>query len=230
MAAAAYRSSSTVANDTGTTFTVTKPTGCVDGDLLTAFQATTLGGGTNPATPSGWTACGISVGFGVGKVFQKFEKPAASEGASWTFNGPGGSPVGNECSVYCICTTPGATASEANGSVGGGTGTTATPAAYTTLVDNELILVAWSMVPGVSADITPHASFTALAQIGSASGLRLRAGYKNQAVAGAVADRDATLSESASWGGFLAAIPPSPLPPAPISRIVRQAANRASTY
>lgn len=54
MANAAYRSSSTVANVTGTV-TVTKPSGCVDGDLLTAIQVTALGGGTAPATPSGWT-------------------------------------------------------------------------------------------------------------------------------------------------------------------------------
>lgn len=206
MANAAYRSSSTVANASGTV-TVTKPAGCVDGDLLTAFQATTLGGGTTPATPAGWTLMDTQ-SFGVGKVLQRFEKLAASEPASWTFNQPGGSPVGNEVSVYCICTSPGATASE-GGTKGTGTSTTADAAQYTTLAANDLLLVCWVMTPGFTNTIVPDASFTDLGEIGSLTGLRTDAGYKSQAAAGGTANTSATLGESQAWAAMIVAIAPS---------------------
>ena len=162
---------------------------------------------TGSATPTNWTLKDTQA-YGAGKTMQRFEKLAASEGANWTFNNAGGTPVGNESSVYCICTSPGHTESE-GGTKGTNTGTSADAAQYTTLAANDLLLVCWAMHPGISADITPDASLTALAQIGSLSGQRTRVGYKSQVAAGGTADTDATLSESAAWAAMIVAIAPA---------------------
>lgn len=203
MADPLFRSSSNVSASTAATFAVTKPTGTVDGDLLTAYELTSLGGGSDPATPTGWSLKDTQTA-GIGLVLQRFEKLAASEGASWTFNGAGGSPVGNESSVYVVCSSPGGTASEGS-SKASGSSVTADPGSYTTLQANELLIVAWGVDTSV-ATTTPHASFTGLSTIGGTA--KLTVGYKSQAVAGASANTSATISTSSSWGAILAAIPP----------------------
>lgn len=210
MANAAYRSNASVANTTASpTFTVAKPSGCVDGDLLTAFQVSSLGGGSNPSTPNGWTLKDTQT-FGASKVIQRFEKVAASEGATLTFNQVGGSPVGNETSVYLICTSPGDSASE-GGAKTSGTGTTADPGSYTTTHADDLLLVCWACASGLTPTITPDATFTPLGTIGSLSGNRVNVGYKSQAAAGGTADTDAALGESLAWGAMSVAIAPTPV-------------------
>lgn len=214
MAAPTYRSSSSVSANTGLTFTVTKPAGAADNDLLTAFQLTKLGGGSLPATPAGWTLKEtLTLGTSTLRL-ARYEKLVASDGASYTFNGPSGSPSGNEQSVWVICSSPGDTASEGKSSATGSS-TSADPGTYTTNQNNELLLGAWGIAANMSATITPDASFTVLGSIGSGSE-RLNVGYKSQAAAGATSNTSATISSLTDWGAILAAIPPPPAV-APIS-------------
>lgn len=211
MGNAAYRSSTAVSAQLGATFSVGKPAGTADGDLLTAFQISVVSGGDSaPATPTGWTLKD-SLAFGIGSYLQRFEKPASSEPASWTFNNS--NDLTPDTSVYVICSSPGPTASEGGGKATG-TGTTADPGVYTTAVANELLLACWGIGLNTSATITPDGSFTALGEIGDNT-RAMNVGYKSQASAGNTANTGATVSTSLAWGAMLVAIPPTPTPANP---------------
>lgn len=208
MADPTYRSSSPAADQTAGTFSVSKPAGTTDGDLLTAYQVTALGGGTDPATPTGWTLKDTQSYAAASYVLQRFEKLASGEGASWTFNNAGGGLLPTT-SVYVVASTPGDTASEGSSKTSGNSAT-ADPGAYSTTKANELIISAWAIGTNLGETITPDGSFTAVGSIGSTA--KMNVGYKSVASAGAVANRSATISSSLDWGAILAAIPPSVTP------------------
>lgn len=208
MANPTYRSSSSAAAQTLAGFSVSKPAGTTDGDLLTAFQISVKSGGdTAPATPTGWTLKD-SQAFGVAGLIQRFEKTASSEPNFWLFNNS--SDLTPDTSVYIICSTPGATASE-GGSKNSGTGTAAEPGVYTTLLSNELLLACWAIGVNTSATITPDASFTALGEIGDNT-TAMNVGYKSQTAAGNTSATSATISTSLGWGAMMVAIPPPSAP------------------
>lgn len=204
MANPTFRSSSSVADQSGATFSVTKPTGAADGDLLIAYQATSLGGGGAPATPTGWLVARAAVSWNGGiNLLQCFYRVAASEGSSWTFNGPSGGmfPASTVCVVACQG-PPGATPEPGSG--GSGSSSTADPGAYSTLAANDLVLCAWANTFG---SITPDGSFTAIGSVGMS--MQLNVGYKAQAAAGAVSPRSASLGFSGAWGSALVAVAPA---------------------
>lgn len=122
MANPSYRSSSSAADQTGATFSVTKPTGAADGDLLVAFEVS-YGNGGVVAPPSGWTESGTFVSMDGGDVkLQSFYKVVASDGASYTFNNQeGGAPLS---SVYIVCVQGPPAATPEGGSRTNGTGGT----------------------------------------------------------------------------------------------------------
>jgi len=85
-----YRSSST-ATASGTTLTISKPSGTADGDILLAIIAAfTFGALTSVSAPSGWTE--IARGYPDENLWAViFWKRASSEGASYDFTCSGGS-------------------------------------------------------------------------------------------------------------------------------------------
>lgn len=217
--ALAVRSTSNASAQTGATFTVTKPTGCVDGDYLVAFQEAFLGGGSVPATPTGFSA-GTATTFNLGGYWLNiFTKVASGEGADYTFNNASGG-INPQSSVYMMCISGGGTLEGV--SKASGTGTTPDPGAYSTTNDVDLVLTAWAIAINVAATITPHVSYTALGKIGGDVGA-MNAGSKDQAAAGAVANRTATVSASVEWGAYLAAIKLSAV--APVTSFTRSPAS-----
>ncbi|HZM83765.1 MAG TPA: hypothetical protein VFC19_49230 [Candidatus Limnocylindrales bacterium] len=79
----AFRAGANVVNGTaGTSVTVSKPAGTADGDFLLAFIAEVGVGSITP--PAGWTLIGSQAN-GTDVTLAAYWKPAASEGASWTW-------------------------------------------------------------------------------------------------------------------------------------------------
>jgi hypothetical protein len=207
MADPVFRASSNAAAQTGATFSVSKPTGTADGDLLVAFQATLLSGGTAPVVPSGWTILGTRQSYAAGaNDLVCWYKVANGEGASWTFNGPAGGSLPTSSVYVAAFSGPPATTPEGS-TKSSNTSTTADPTAYTTLLPNEILFVAWAIGVNTLDTITPHASFTALGSIGDSS-CKMNVGYKTQAAAGASTNTTAALSNSLAWGAFLASVAP----------------------
>jgi hypothetical protein len=220
MANPAFRSSTNVTS-TSPTFSVSKPAGTVDGDLLVAFEASAIQtGGTPPATPTGWTAfAGATIRFGLSGVIglSVFYKSASGEPANWTFNNATGG-AGNQASVYVICVQNAPAAPNTVGSnvvaAANGTGTTADPTAVSSLITpdaNDLVLTAWAddVGSGSSPTITPDASYTALGIV-SGVAYSFNAGYKSVASAGTVANNSASLSGTTPhWGASAVTVSPA---------------------
>lgn len=81
--AVAFRSDADVTNGTaGTSVTVAKPSGTVDGDHLIAFIS--AAGAPSITPPAGWTLI-TSVASGSSVTLWAYRKLAASEGANWTW-------------------------------------------------------------------------------------------------------------------------------------------------
>lgn len=202
----AVRSTSQVAGQTTATFSLTAPAGLADGDLVVIFQDTYLAGGLAPASPGEtWSALGTLSYNLAGHSLNVWYKTASGEPASWTLNNASGG-VMPASSATAFAVSGGA--SYEGSSSASGTGTSADPGAYTTTNANDLILTAWAIPTNVGDTITPHASYTAVGRIGGGSEAQ-NAGSKAQAVAGAVANRTATLGSSVSWGAFLVALSPA---------------------
>lgn len=78
------RSSANVVNGTaGTSVTVAKPAGTVDGDFLVAFVS--RNSSTIPSAPSGWKTLGSQLGNSSSMILGCWYKVAAGEPASWTW-------------------------------------------------------------------------------------------------------------------------------------------------
>lgn len=205
-----FRSSSSVANQSAATFSVNKPAGVVDTDLLIAFQATAGGlGHTPPVAPTGWTIVGTRQSYGSGtNDLVAWWKYANGEGASWTFNNATGgmSPITcvNILAFQDAFTQPEGSVKAGVDIMGAGP---VDPGNYTTLEANEAIAVGWALGTQAGGTITPHASFTALTQLNGGGGLQLRCGYKLAAAAGSVTNNTGVIGGgNTSWGGILVAI------------------------
>lgn len=203
--AAAFVSSSNLPNQTGSTFDVDKPAGAANGNWLIAFQMTTLGGGTNPATPTGWTLIdrvGVDTG---AHDFAYFQKLVSGDGASYTFNGPGGSPLGNSANVYITCWSGADTPTQYTKN--SGSGTTLTANGITTTQNNSYLLAGFA----IGANLGGTWNMSPLTELGVIGNVvnRLNAGYVAQAVAGASGNKTASTGNSERWGAMLVAIPPA---------------------
>lgn len=202
----AVRSTSTAAAQTGATFSVTKPTGTVDGDWLVAFQTAVLSGGTSPTGPSGWTRTS-DINMGGFQRLLAYTKAASSEPASWTFNNASGG-VSPESSVYCFAIS--GTPSGVDGSAGtSGVSTNAAPGFFETSVADAIMLAAYAIGTNAGDTITPNGVWTAPGTIGGTVE-KLATGYRIQATAGGgpLADLNATISTSMRWGALIVAIQP----------------------
>lgn len=215
MAVPTLRSTSSAAAQTDPTFSVAKPAGAVDDDLLVAVQVSNLGGvGTPPDTPTNWELLPGRSTFSVGAFdFVCFYRVVAGDGASYTFNGPGGSPAGDTNNVWITC-WEGAAAAPEEMLGNSGVGTTATALSVTTDVADEAILCAFAIGANVGETITPD-SITDIGTIGGVACL-LDAAHTSQASAGATGNKTATISGiGTAWGAILIAIPPAAAPEPP---------------
>lgn len=205
----AFRSSSSAENQSAASFSVSKPAGVVDTDLLIAFQETAVGpGGTAPTAPSGWTLITRQSYGSITNDLAAWWKYASGEGASWTFNNAAGgmSPI----SCVNVLAFQGAF-NQPEGSVKAGVDILdagpISPGNYTTLENNEIVSAGWAIGQNFSGTITPHASYTALTQLNGGGGGQLRCGYKSATTAGSVANNTATIGGgNSSWAGIVVAI------------------------
>lgn len=208
MANIAFRAASSAANQTTGTFSVNKPTGTVDTDLLIAIQATNLSlGGSAPLVPTGWNLVGRQA-FGTNALdIVAWWKYANGEGASWTFNNAAGGMSPVSC-VNILAFQDAFTEPENHIKSGVDlSGATANPGNYTTLEANEFIATGWAIGSNLAGTITPDASYTALAQLNGGSGLQLRCGHKAAAAAGSVTNNTAAIGNGNSvWGAILVAV------------------------
>lgn len=205
--AVAFVSSSTAANQTASTFSVTKPASAADGNWLVAFQETSLSsGGSAPAAPSGWSLLDRQ-GFNLATFdCACFIRQVSGDGASYTFNNASGgvAPVTN---VRITCWSGAGTPTQI--SKNSGSGTTATATGLTTAAANSYLAGAYAAGTTLgSYTITPTDLTTLLTTIGGADG-RLRVAYDPQAAAGASGNKAATISESQNWAALLVVIPPA---------------------
>lgn len=210
MATISFRSSSSAENQSAATFSVTKPAGVVDNDILIAFQGTSVGiGGTAPTAPSGWTVLGTRQAYSLNNNdLVVWWKKASGEGASWTFN----NAVGGMSPITCVNVLAFQSAfTQPEGSVKAGVDISGAgpvdPGNYTTLEANEIVAVGWALGSQAGGTLTPHASFTALTQLNGGGGLQLRCGYKAAAAAGSVANNTAVIGGgNTTWAGIAVAI------------------------
>lgn len=199
----AVRSTSQVAAQTTATFSLSKPAGTTDGDLIVIFQDTYLAGGGVPAAPGeGWSTL-TDLSYNVaGHRLQVWYKTASGEPASWTLNNSSGGLM-PAASATAFAVSGGATIEGSSSAAG--SSASADPGAYTTTHANALILTGWAIGTNLGETITPHASYTAVGRVGGSSEAQ-NAGSKAQASAGAVANRTAALSGSLSWGAYLVSL------------------------
>jgi hypothetical protein len=206
MPAPSVRATSSVTGATGSTFSVNKPAGTQQGDILLAFQATALNGGSAPAAPSGWTDRG-DTGFGGGSCeLQVFWLLAgASEPSSYTFNNASGG-LGGTADVWLYALL-GAISTGPDGSLIFQAATSSAPKApsRTTSVNNELLCCAFAVA--ANDTITPPGDLTDLGTL-SATVISLDSAYRVQASAGATGDETAS-SGTHSWCGVQVAIKPA---------------------
>jgi hypothetical protein len=205
-----YRDSLQSNNTFGTTITVTKPSGVVDGDfmiLALVSQTSTAAA----ATPSGWTLQSISNDTPRDQRMTVFTKLAASEGASWV--------VTYDASVDALAvvvaysspdpTTP---LNTKNVSVGASSTTQTTPS-ITPSVDNcKIVAIHGIDINETKYPATPDASPAAterLEAINSGNFQQLYVQDYDQATAASVS-LDATFSNAAAiWMNWIGAIAPA---------------------
>lgn len=203
--AVAFVSSSTAANQTGSTFSVTKPSSAADGNWLVAFQATSLGGGSAPTAPSGWSLLDRQT-FAISYDIVCWIKLVSGDGASYTFNNAsgGGMPSSN---VYILCWSEADTPVQITTNTGSSSAT-ATASGLTTATANSYLIGGYAY--NTNAGIVSFGGDlgTELGLIGNSAG-QLNAFYGLQAAAGASGNKSAFINVSQDWGALLVAIPPT---------------------
>jgi hypothetical protein len=136
--ALAFRASSTGGASGGGTFSVNKPAGTVDGDILIAVCGLDAGTANGMTNPTGWTqvrddndAGSVTLGMRI------LRKVASGEPASWSFTG-----AGTDVAVWIGAYSGGDTVTPTDGSNGGPVATSTTitaPTVTPTLTDDLLI-------------------------------------------------------------------------------------------
>lgn len=202
--AVAFVSSSTAANQTGSTFSVTKPSSAADGNWLVAFQATSLGGGSAPTAPSGWSLLDRQT-FAISYDIVCWIKLVSGDGASYTFNNAsgGGMPSSN---VYILCWSGADTPTQITKN--SGSGFTFTALGITTTIANTYLAAAFGINSNVGATWSLESPLTDLGGIGDASA-RMDVGYLLRDTTGASGNKTAATGNSQGWGSLYVAIPPT---------------------
>lgn len=131
-----YRSSAT-ANASGTSLTIPKPSGVVNGDVMvaTVVWTKTLPWSGSITPPAGWTSRVVNTPYSV--RMETFTKVASNEGAGYTFSLPSGSGVGAISAYQGVDNTNPLDVAAA----GRNTGSTLVAAPSLTTVTNNAMLV-----------------------------------------------------------------------------------------
>lgn len=210
--AVAFVASSSAADQTASTFSVTKPSGAADGDWLIAVQGTDMAssGGGQPATPSGWSLLDRQLFGSTQYDIAVFIRQVNGDGASYTFNGAGSPSLSSNANVLIACFSGAGTPTQITKN--SGTSSTLRATSLTTAENNSYLFGGWS-IP--SQNITAPGGMTAQGQLGTT--LKLRTAYVSQPTAGASGNKDASTAPSpSSYGALLVAIPP-PAAVAPVA-------------
>jgi hypothetical protein len=204
--AASFVASSSAEDQTGSTFPIDKPPGAADGDRLVAFQWTTLGGGTTPATPTGWTLIDTrSFGSAVYEL-AAYKKQVSGDGSTYTFNGPGGSPLGNTSNVRIGCWSGAGDPTQSSKNTG--TSTTLRALSITTTDANSYLFAAFAIAEGLQ-NVSVPGGWTGQGQLGTGV-VRGNTGYVLQAAAGASGNKDgSTAPNPANYGTMMVVVPPA---------------------
>jgi hypothetical protein len=180
----------------GTTLTINKPTGTVDGDVMVAFMQDVPAATTAPA---GWTLVGTANG---AYLYQRlYYKVAASEGASyaWSWSGDGYAAGGIVRYSGVDTTTVEDVAESTN------TGASAAPRglSITTATDGAMVI----LCVGWNNNGYTHTAPTGMTEVWEST--RVAFSDVIQATAGATGNKDATLSTSNDWGTIMWALRPA---------------------
>lgn len=179
-----------------TSAVVTKPTGCVDGDLL--FAAVQSVSTTAPGAPAGWTTIRSTVISGV-VTFATFFKIASGEGATFTFTG-----ATITIAVVSCFTGIASPVVDAESTPILVNSTNQTAPGVTTTVDHDLLVYAG--VHGSTAATTPPTGMTEPTNGEKAATYDLEVAYLLDAgTAGATGNKTATFSPGTSNWASLAA-------------------------
>lgn len=197
------------ARTTGTTLTVSKPTGTVEGDVMIALLAYYSALTINSA-PAGWTLLTTQTGGTDAGIKVYYKVAGASEPASyaWTISA-GDDFVGIISTFYNVNTT---TPIDAYGGQGGTTTTTLTaPSITTTVANTHLVYLAGfndANVTGASATAP-----SGMTETDDYAGTLYSWGYvagAAQAAAGATGTKAATLATGHQYAAVLLALKPLP--------------------
>ncbi len=199
----------------GGDFTVAKPTGTADGDLLVAVQMTWLNAGSAPTAPTGaWTNLDNQSWDGGAGDYHAYYRTASGEPASWTFHCGGGQ---NSVAVVYAIQNAGVAPEGHNFATGSATSSIAT-GNLTTLSDNELLLAFFGEI-AASAGGTISSTTAGATDDGfnvGGTNLGMDTAHKSIATASFVPGFTATCGSGAPAGvvGLLVSVPPPTPPPA----------------
>jgi len=216
---------------TGTSATVTKPTGTVDTDFLIAFQTIGSTGVESSLTgPAGWANQGFGGTDGNTGVIQWWTKTASGEPASWTW---GKSNVGNMCVSVLSFSTPAATPLDGTIVFDQNTtaGTTATSSGLTTNFTNDILVVCIDANSGAPTISTPTGMTQQTNPVAGATNTHA-CFTQTIAVTGATGIRASTLGASQKWVTAALAISGAIVSSFNVQKIVqsRAALMNASTW
>jgi hypothetical protein len=201
----------------GGSFSVSKPAGTQNGDLLVSCQMTWLNGGSAPAAPTGsWTALDSSFWSSGAGDYHAYYRVASGEPASYTFAcGSGQNSVVIIFAVSGAATVPeGHVAFSQNGTNNILTG------GLTTLLDNELLLAFFGEITATGTITATNG--TDVGDVGTVN-IAMDASYRTQATAGDTGSSTASTSGAPNVVGLLVSIPPASSAAVPriIASIVR---------
>lgn len=189
---------------TGATFAVSITN--TTGNQLVAFQTTALGGGSSPATPTGWTAAaGSPITISASHELAVWYRTADGS-ASYTFNNASG---GLPTSSVTVQEFSNALATPEQFVSATGSSGTADTGSVTPADARDIIVTCWAIGINLSGSIAPHASYSAIyTSQGNSTALQSTA-YKSPGTTSPVGNNTATLDSSEAWGAFMVVLAPS---------------------
>lgn len=209
MPASLRSSASTPAQATGT-FTVTAPGAIVDGDVLLFIQACQLGGGTAPASQTGFTLLGRGTFNGASQDLSFWKKTANGESGNYTWNNASGGLPGS--AVWALCITGVDPTTGRISSITTGTSTTALTGSAAPGPNAGAFLTAGIGIGAIGSDtITSNNGYTDLGTIQGGGASRLQVSW----LVGTTQPMSATINNSDDWGCLLAIFDAGGAPPPP---------------
>ena len=199
-----FRNAQKASVGSGTTLTITKPTGCVDNDLLVAviFMASA----EVISAPAGWTSIRDTTQPSSSNHVNTFYKVASGEGASFAFT-VGTNPFNTFCGIVaCFTGTDTATPLDVESGAGNASSANVCAPAVVTTQANDL-LVFGGLVLAFGGTMTPPSGMTEPTNGEQVSGsVVLELAYLLDAgAAGSTGDKTATGSGASTNVGHLVA-------------------------